>query len=172
MLADKMDELGAEIREAVSSRPAWWGLLSRWALCILGTGFLVASIALTGNTLLFLRTSVTATGTVVSNVRVEQRDSDGQVSINFAPEFTFAGADGKAYTVTSATSSNPPEFAEGQAVRVLYDPMNPGTARIDSFLQLWFMPILFGAFGAVFGGIGYTWMYFVVKRQREILSIR
>lgn len=172
MLAGMMDELGAEVRETVSNRLPWWGLLSRWALCILGTGSLVAAVATAGNTLLFLRVSVAETGTVVSNVRVDQRDSDGHITTNFTPEFTFTGADGKTYTVTSATSSNPPEFAEGQTVRVLYNPMNPGTARIDSFEQLWFAPILAGTFGIVLASVGYTWMYFRVKRNREILSIR
>lgn len=146
--------------------------MARWSLCGVGTVFLLVAVALAGNMLLFLRISIAETGTVVSNVRVEQRDSDGQATIAFKPEFTFTGADGKTYTVTSATGSNPPEFAEGQTVRVLYNPMNPGTAKIDSFTQLWFMPILFGAFGVVLSAIGYTWMYFTVKRQREVLSTR
>jgi hypothetical protein len=166
-------EVAADFRELVSTYRSFWKRAARWMLCALGTGFLVVAVALAGNTLLFLSITIPATGTVVSNVRVENRDANsGQTTIEFAPEFTVAGADGKTYTVTSATSSNPPEFAEGQAVRVLYNPMNPGTARIDSFLQLWFLPILFGAVGVVFATIGYTWMYFVVKRQREMLSIR
>jgi hypothetical protein len=164
--------LVTKTREAAASQKAIWEFLFRWFLCVMGTVWLVAAVALGGRTLLFLRTSVAAKGAVVSNVRVEQRSDDGRVATTFAPEFTFIGADGKSYTVMSASSSNPPEFAEGQAVRVLYNPVNPGSARIDSFRQLWLLPILFGAFGVVASAIGCTWMYFVVKRNREVLSIR
>jgi Protein of unknown function (DUF3592) len=173
MLAGMIRGLSAEVWEFARSRAALWVLMFRWILCIAGTVFVVVAVVLAGNTLLFLRTSVVATGTVLSNVRVEQRSSeDGQVTTTFSPEFTFADADGKSYTVLSANSSSPPEFAEGQTVRVLYNPVNPGSARIDSFTQLWVAPIIFGAFGVVVSAIGYTWMYFVMKRSREVLSIR
>lgn len=163
--------LAAKTKETLESQKAIWEFLFRWFLCVMGTVWLVAAAAMAVHTLRFLRTSVETRGTVIGNVRIEQRDSDGQVTTNFAPEFSFAGADGKSYTVTSATSSNPPEFAEGQEVRVLYNPRIPGEARIDSFRQLWFLPILFGAFGIVASAIGYIWTFVVVKRNREVLSI-
>jgi Protein of unknown function (DUF3592) len=173
MLAGMTGKVGDATRGAISTYAAFWALAFRWGLCLAGTAFLVVGVAMGASTLLFVRTSVAATGTVVSNVRIEQRSSeDQQVTTTFAPEFTFTSTDGKTYTVTSGNSSNPPEFAEGQAVRVLYNPMNPGSARIDSFWQMWGMATMFGGCGTVLAAIGYTWMYFVVRRNREILSIR
>lgn len=171
-MAGTMRPLAAKTRETLESQKAIWGFLFRWSLCVMGTLWLVAALAMAVHTLRFLRTSVAATGTVVSNIRIEQRDSDGQVTTNFAPEFTFSSADSRSYTVTSATSSNPPEFAEGQQVRVLYSPANPGNARIDSFRQLWFLPIVLAAFGFFASAIGFIWTFVVVKRNRAVLSIR
>ncbi len=44
-------------------------------------------------------------------------------------------------------------FDIGEAVAVLYDPSHPRDARIDSFFQLWFAPLIPGlVFTAVGGG--------------------
>lgn len=138
-----------------------------------GIVILVVAAALTVRTLLFLHTSVATKGTVISNVLVAQSRDDGeQVTTNFAPKFSFIAADGKTYTVVSVNASSPPEFAEGEQVRVLYNPLNPNSARIDSFWQLWFAPILFGALGVVASAVGYMWIQLLARRDRELMLIR
>ena len=39
-------------------------------------------------------------------------------------------------------------FDIGEAVAVLYDPSHPRDARIDSFFQLWFAPLILGFLGS------------------------
>jgi hypothetical protein len=52
-------------------------------------------------------------------------------------------------------------------VRVLFDPADPSNARIDSFMQLWFTPLLLAGMGSVFAGIG-AWATVTLARQPGI----
>jgi hypothetical protein len=61
---------------------------------------------------------------------------------------------GQVVEVTDRMSSNPPQFKEGQIIDVLYDPDNPNKARINKWFNLYFVPMLLGFLGLVFGGIG------------------
>jgi hypothetical protein len=61
---------------------------------------------------------------------------------------------GQVVEVTDRMSSNPPQFKEGQTIDVLYDPENPNKARINKWFNLYFVPMLLGFLGLVFGGIG------------------
>ena len=147
-------------------------LILRWALCIAGLAFLLVAVIAGVRTIAFLHSSVAEPGTVISNVRVETRLADGgEATTSFAPEFTFTGVDGKTYTTTSSTSSNPPAFAEGQAVRVLYDPRNPGSARIDTFWEIWGLTVGFGIAGLISFALGGVWMAWKVRRDQQMLSI-
>jgi len=42
----------------------------------------------------------------------------------------------------------------GQTINVLYDPDDPQKARINKWFNLYFVPMLLGFLGLVFGGIG------------------
>jgi hypothetical protein len=144
----------------------------RWGLCCAGAGFLLAALAVSAHTVLFVRRAVHATGTVVSNVTVESRsDADGSVRTTFAPQFTFKGADGRSHTVISSISSYPAAFAIGQTVPVLYDPNHPASAKIDTFSQIWGLAVGFFAGGAAASSVGFGWYYRIIRRDREILTI-
>jgi hypothetical protein len=71
--------------------------------------------------------------------------------------------DGNKYCYTGV-GSNPPRYTAGQVVPVLYKVGRPDVARIDSFLDLWFVPLMFGGVGAIFAGIG-AW---VVRRNKPL----
>ncbi|MCA9188034.1 MAG: DUF3592 domain-containing protein, partial [Planctomycetales bacterium] len=68
--------------------------------------------------------------------------------------------DGVEHEIRSAQShSSPPPV--GREVMVLYDPVQPGEALVDSNIELWFLPVLFLIFGCVFGGVGIVLSFFV-----------
>jgi len=115
----------------------------RWACLIVGVAFLLITIVFTAHTALFLHRSISAPGIVLG--LTQQNGSDGTVS--YAPIFTFKAQSGLSYTITSAVASNPPSFAPGQQVRVLYEESKPQEARIGAFWQLWFVQFIFGVFG-------------------------
>lgn len=63
-------------------------------------------------------------------------------------------------TVQDSLSSSPPMFQVGQTIDVLYDPENPQDARIKKWMSLYFVSLLLGGMGLVFGGIGVVLLIF------------
>ena len=115
-------------------------------------GFILAALALFFwlRTRAFLGTAQKAQGTVIR--MVYSRDSDG--GGGYAPVYTFRTMSGQVIEVADNISTNPPQFKEGQIIDVLYDPENPNKARINKWFNLYFVPMLLGFLGLVFGGIG------------------
>lgn len=92
---------------------------------------------------------VSTQGDVVAMVR-----GTGRSSGSTAPEVRFIARDGRSYTVRGTVYSNPPAHKVGDRVDVQYDPANPADARINDFLNTWFLPLLLGGLGCLFGLIG------------------
>jgi hypothetical protein len=61
--------------------------------------------------------------------------------------------DGRAYTY-KGVGSNPPRYTVGQKVPILYKPGRHDAARINSFFDLWLIPLVFGGSGSVFAVMG------------------
>lgn len=103
----------------------------------------------------FIKTAASSEGVVLELKTVESslRKSRG---FTYAPVVKFKTPDGKDIQFQSSTSSNPPEFSVGQTVPVLYNRSNPQEAQVDSFVQLWLLPTVFGGFGIIFMVVGAT----------------
>ena len=129
----------------------------RWIFCraslSCGFVFLAAGAAFLLHTAVFVRQAMPASGKILSlQPMLDQQNG----TVNYAPIFTFAADDGKVYTVTANTATNPPGFEIGQTVRVLYRKADPGGARLPSFWQLWFLTICFlmlGVFSTAAGSL-------------------
>jgi len=120
--------------------------------CLAGGACLIAAAAgFAVHTERFILHSASAQGTVIGLVASRR---DGDMKMTYAPVFAFTANNGRAYTITSNSGSNPPEFALGDQVAVLYEARDPNGAKIDSFLQLWLFPICFGFIGVVATLIG------------------
>jgi hypothetical protein len=50
--------------------------------------------------------------------------------------------EGKQYEYESVNSSSPPSHDVGEVVTLLYDPDNPGKARVNSFWELWLLSVI------------------------------
>jgi hypothetical protein len=48
---------------------------------------------------------------------------------------------GQSYTFDGGNASDPPAYRVGQEVDILYDPLDPNTAQIDSLFERWAFPI-------------------------------
>ncbi len=122
-------------------------------VAIFGAIFLAVSLTMLGiagflvwKTSHFLDRAVSAQGTITALVRNKNR----QATTTYAAQFSFTTPAKQAVTITSTSSSNPPEFEVGESVAVLYLPNNPADARIDSFFQLWGASSIVGGIGTVF----------------------
>lgn len=76
----------------------------------------------------------------------EKRDSDGST---FAPIFTFVDANGKKHTLTRGWSTDLKAHRVGEPVEILYLREQPEKARIHSLSDIYGLPVILSATGAV-----------------------
>ncbi|MFH6968050.1 DUF3592 domain-containing protein [Flavobacterium sp. FlaQc-28] len=115
----------------------------------------------------FLKKAETVQGTVVELI---SKRSDN--STTYAPLVSFTTKAGNKIEFTSAVSSNPPSYSEGESVEVLYDPADPKDASIKGFASLWIGPLIFGILGTVFFLIGFGIILFGILKQRKTQYLR
>lgn len=136
-----------------------WGL-GVMLFCI-GAGLLVVA-ARFGNA----DSDIVAAGGRADGVVVDvvgQRGSRGKIT--FRPIVAFTDQTGQRRTFASNVSSSPPAYERGEAVSVVYDPANPGDAKIDSFMERYFGTLMFGIMGTIFTLIGGWVLFGLWKRQ-------
>ncbi|MCC5642625.1 DUF3592 domain-containing protein [Nostoc sp. CHAB 5824] len=116
-------------------------------------------IAVTGimiglNTRSFVTSAVPAQGTIIDLVQRSSTDSKGRSSYIYYPVVKFTASSGEPTVFEANTGSNPPEFTKDQQVEILYSPQKPNSATINSWLSLWFLPIMFISLGSIFALVG------------------
>lgn len=93
---------------------------------------------------------------------------DGKViTLNYngsssAPVVEFR-VNGQRHRIEGTVWSTPPAFEVGEAVRVRITDGNTRTARIDSWMERYFVIVLLAFLAIVFGGIGGALLYFFNK---------
>nr|WP_202121566.1 DUF3592 domain-containing protein [Streptomyces sp. BA2] len=135
-----------------------------------GALFTAIGLILAGVSISFLADAKRAPGTVVTlewrsdhgGSSRKTRGSDGPVAY---PVVEFTSADGAPRTFRSSMGSNPPSYERGERVEVLYRADSPEDARINGFVSLWLLPLIFGGIGLVILGVGTT--IAVVGRRRR-----
>jgi hypothetical protein len=131
-----------------------------------GIALLALAAGATIRTIDFLRHSEVALGTVGRLDRVVRKSTRGTPHISYAPVFSFLTTDGRTITVTSGSSSSPPEFRAGEEVPVLYDRRDPENARINTFWQVWGMEITTGGMGAAICLLTGAWSASLRRRMQ------
>jgi hypothetical protein len=126
-------------------------------LVLAGAGLAGLGVHLHKQTELFLERAVRGTGVVVE--LSANHSSDGTT---WAPVVEFEH-EGRKHRFKDSISANPPSYRTGDTVAVLYDPFHPADARIDRGWWNKAIPILVGAFGALFCSLG-LWM--ALRRTR------
>jgi len=88
------------------------------------------------------------------------------------PVVEWKDSRGEIHLTTGGVSSQPPSYQKGEKVDVRYDPGSPGTARLDGFMENWFVVMCLGIIGTVFTaiGAGFGLSGWVQKRNREWLQ--
>ncbi|KPI10207.1 Protein of unknown function DUF3592 [Actinobacteria bacterium OK074] len=149
----------------------WWipfGAIS------FGTLFFVIGLILAGVSVSFLTDAERARGTVVdlewrnssSSSGYRKGTGSGSHEPSAYPVVEFTAADGTSTTFRDSTGSNPPAYERGERVEVLYRADSPEDARINGFLSLWLLPLVFGGVGLVIAGAG-TAVAVVLRRRRS-----
>jgi len=97
------------------------------------------------------REGVTTQGRVVEIRAYWSEDSEGRRGVNHYPVVEFRSSVEKQHRFTGDAGLD--EYEVGESVNVLYDPRNPGDARIATFAQFWLGPLAVVLFGFL-SGIG------------------
>ena len=82
------------------------------------------------------------------------------------PTFQFTTSGGRVITFTSSSGSTAQPYADGEQVRIAYDPQRPEDARLLSFLTLWIAPTLLCAAGLLLAA-GAVLVRAALTRQRR-----
>jgi hypothetical protein len=138
-----------------------------WVLFVVGLAILGVALAFAFSAQAFIHKATETQGRVTALNPVTDKE-DG--SVTFAPVFTYTAADGQTYTIASSTSSNPPGYAVGQNVRVLYDPQNPAHASLKGVASVWLVPLIVAPIGFVFFAIGGVLLMFDLRYRRRLAS--
>lgn len=76
----------------------------------------------------------------------------------YRPIVRFTDNDGRLRQFGSKVSSNPPAYAKGERVTVIYDPADPSDAMIDSFRERYLFSLVMGIFGTVMALFGLSFL--------------
>jgi hypothetical protein len=114
---------------------------------MIGIGGLVASALTYRHSRAFIAGAERSDGEVVD---LEYNRRPGDSTGMYCPVFQFMTEDGNKITVKSGIRGSTPSYHRGDRVTVLYDPKNPENAAIESFVELYFLPMVFGLIGVGF----------------------
>ena len=121
------------------------GVLIMGAACaLIGGGMLLFTIKKIIETIVFLRTSEKVEATVVSYVTKYNRStSTSSRRTMYMPVLQFQAPGGNVVRVTGTVASHPPAYNIGELAEVRFLPKNPHGAKINSFMELWLLPVIF-----------------------------
>ncbi len=126
------------------------------AFSLIGGVMALIAAFLFARTRMFISNAQEVKGTVIRMVYSRSSEGGG----GYSPVYQFKTIEGRLVEKQDSLSSNPPMFTEGQTIDVLYEPANPENARIKKWMNLYFLPLLLGGMGLIFGGIGAALLIF------------
>jgi len=144
--------------------------MSRISALLLGLAFVVAALYFARETHTLQRDGGRAIGTIVDE-RTQRKltvsPTSTQFSVTHAPIVEFADKSGQTLRFKSKLWSSG-SAGVGEQVAVLYNKADPADARIDSFLENWFLTIVLGILGvcSLLYAFGFT------ERGLEVESTR
>jgi hypothetical protein len=131
------------------------GFLVRW-ISLAGLAFAVFTFI--NNAQFWLR-SASSMGTVIGEASSMSTSIRGGrtigTSVSFAPKVSFQTATGETVSFLSDVGYGELlKYKRGEEIPVLYLPGDPETAKVNSFFQMFVLPVILFGFCAVFWGIG------------------
>jgi hypothetical protein len=144
----------------------WFGLI--WAGC--GTAFIIVAIATYASHRQLSLHGVATSATVVEKGHDTDKDGDSQYWIRYL----FHDAAGVEHVeVAKVKWAASRKYDIGAALPIRYLPDRPTRSSIDDpdAEQGWVLPLIFGIFGAVFGGIGWVLLMRAIVRSGSQASL-
>jgi hypothetical protein len=112
-----------------------WVLINLLALILAGVAFYYGRTSWN-----LTRDGATAEGQVI---KLKESAATEDSGITYTPVISYE-VYGQTHVFTSNVSSDPPAYNVGDRVNVVYEVANPAKARIDSWRELWLLPVILG----------------------------
>lgn len=126
----------------------YWVTVVSGGFVLVGAAMLIAAGREFSRKRAFLRTSATASGTIIALTENRERDE-----ISYFPKVAFHTPSGRGITFQSGMGSTAAKSI-GDCVTVRYRLDQPHVAEIDAFMPLWGLSLVFGALGTAFLLVG------------------
>lgn len=137
----------------------------KYVLALIGIGMLTGAFFIYRNTAAFTASAAKAEGTVIDLQRSRSSDT-------YRPVVRFATSSGQPIEFVSSSGSNPPSYARGERVEVLYHPDDPNAAKINGWFSLWGGATILGGMGLLFFAIGGGIIVAGNRKQRQTEYLR
>ena len=122
-------------------------------MAVVGTVVAICGVGWLFMTIWFVGTATKTSGRIVA---VDSHASDAEML--YQPVFAFSDGSGVVHTQRVGSSSTQYAWRPGDTVTVLYQEGQPGKAKIEGFMTVWFGPLVMTLFGLVFAG--FAWVLF------------
>lgn len=137
-------------------------------ILVVGIPFAIISVFEFKNTLNLLSNSHKTLGRII-DIEEEKRRNGGYM---YSPVIKYKSVTGDEYIYDSNTKTGYTSYKIGQEIELIYDKNNPQNARVNSFLDIWFLTIIMGVGGwaSTIGGIVLLLVTLKKKRLEEYLK--
>jgi ribosomal protein L7/L12 len=154
--AKQLTDLAAEETGTYTTAPFRFNssFLVFYIFAFVGTIFLLVSTYLWWRDYQITHDSITVTGRVIDLQYGSADHNSGAIPVI---SYTWKG---KRTTVYGSTSSNPPAVEIGEPVEIIINRTDPGKVVINLLSERYFLIIIFGIMGFIFGAIGYIGSFY------------
>lgn len=117
-----------------------------------GSGVLLGGIAvvLYFRTRRFIEGASRVPAVVVAHEEERAKGPNDRWTNFYYPIIEFRDLKGVQRRITSSIGSSAKPYRDGAAVTVLYDPADPEKIKMESFRELWLMPLVLSGMGVIF----------------------
>jgi hypothetical protein len=122
-------------------------------LSIVGLILMIGAILKIVGNIFFLRLSQKATGTVV-NLKMAQGGTRSRHKV-YLPVVEFEPVVNHKIRIDATVGANPPDYQIGDLVTVRFLPKRPGGGKIQSFWEMWFVPVVCFAVGSIVSAMAF-----------------
>lgn len=142
----------------------------RWLFFIFGTIAVLVSGSLAFHGWYKSKSCILTTGEVIDLRTRGYRPMSGRRPAR--PIVSFTAQDGKTYVTYGLVLTYPPAYTLGEKIPVCYDPRSPENAKIQSFTELWLLPLIFGLLGGVFFMLVFIFYLQSIFRRKKINALK
>ncbi len=150
----------------IQSLHTYNSILASTALTCIGILFATVGITTGLNNHSFVKKAISTQGIVINNLHDSTKSSN-----SYYPLVKFTTRTGETVVFESKVGSSSPEYTKGERVEILYHPQKPNAAMINTWIHLWFFPMILSGTGSLAVFIGASLLATRELKQNNLLTV-